>query len=128
MDEIRNNKPVVGIMEYFQINDFDQVEKIIESIKKIKVNELRTVVSWADWHSKEGEKWYNWLLPELARNFNLLPCVTYTPPELGIESKIFSPPKNPNDFTRFVDIMIKRYGEYFKSLELWNEPNNLNSW
>jgi CDP-paratose 2-epimerase len=125
---MNNKKPIVGIMEYFQVNDFDNAAEIIEDVKKLGVTELRTVVSWADWYSKEGEKWYNWLLPELARNFKLLPCLTYTPPELGIEPKIFSPPKNTNDFNRFVDILIKRYGEHFEVVELWNEPNNLNSW
>jgi CDP-paratose 2-epimerase len=125
---MNSRKPVIGIMEYFQVNDFEKAAEIIEDIKKLGVTELRTVVSWADWYSKEGEKWYNWLLPELAQHFNLLPCLTYTPPELGIEPKIFSPPKNVNDFNRFVDILIKRYGEHFDSVELWNEPNNLNSW
>jgi CDP-paratose 2-epimerase len=128
MEEMNNKKPVVGIMEYFQVNDFDNAAEIIEDIKRLGVTELRTIVSWADWYSKEGEKWYNWLFPELAKNFNFLPCLTYTPPELGIEPKIFSPPKNPGDFNRFVDILIKRYGEHFSAMELWNEPNNLNSW
>jgi CDP-paratose 2-epimerase len=128
MKETNNNKAVIGIMEYFQVNDFDNAAKLIEDIKSLGVKELRTIVSWADWHSKEGEKWYNWLLPELAKDFNLLPCLTYTPPDLGIEPKIFSPPRNTNDFNRFVDILIKRYGEHFNSVELWNEPNNLNSW
>jgi CDP-paratose 2-epimerase len=128
MKDMNNNKPVIGIMEYFQVNDFDNAALIIEDIKKLGVTELRTVISWADWYSKEGEKWYNWLFPELAKNFNLLPCLTYTPPELGIEPKIFSPPRNTGDFNRFVDILIKRYGEHFEAVELWNEPNNLNSW
>ncbi len=128
MDENRNVKPVVGIAEYFNINDFSQAELIIETIRKIGVTELRTVISWADWYARDGGKWYDWLLPALGKNFNLLPCFTYTPPEIAVEPKIFAPPKNPGDYTRFVDIMIKKYGEYFDAVELWNEPNNLNNW
>jgi hypothetical protein len=37
------------------------------------VRHLRTGISWADWHTPEGEAWYAWLLPQLSRRLNIVP-------------------------------------------------------
>ncbi len=122
------NTPQIGVIQWFHIGDYKQVEKVIEELKKINVKHLRTGISWADWHTKEGAKWYEWLVPKIATEMELLPCFTYTPPSLGIEPKTSSPPKNPKDYADFLDVFINEYGKYFEWVELWNEPNNLNDW
>src|SRR3546814_13085950 len=89
---------------------------------------LRTGVSWADCHTPAGAGWYDWLRPRLARDVELLPCFTYTPPSLGIAAKSAAPPRVPKAYADFLDVIVTRHGRHFEWVELWNEPNNLNDW
>ncbi|HEX2967732.1 MAG TPA: NAD-dependent epimerase/dehydratase family protein [Bacteroidales bacterium] len=124
MGEFVTVVPQIGILEWFYMNDFDRVERAVNCLKILGVKELRTGVSWADYITPEGEKWYNWLIPHLATSFNLLPCFIYTPPSLGIVPDVASPPKDPQSFAGFVDSFTERFTNYFDYVELWNEPNN----
>ncbi len=121
-----SNKP--GILEWFHMNDKDHVEKTIKDIKKLGIKELRTGLSWADFHTPEGEKWYDWLIPYLGQHVKILPCILYTPPSIGVEPKTSSPPRDQKMYADFVDLVINKYGEYFDYIELWNEPNNLSEY
>ena len=122
------NKPVIGILEWFRVGEYDHVEQTIEDLKKIGVTHLRSGVSWADWYSKEGKEWISWFIPHISKEFELLPCFTYTPPSVGLEPKTSSPPRNVDEYTHFVAEMISIFGEYFDYVELWNEPNNTSEW
>lgn len=124
MGELVTIVPQIGILEWFYRNDFERVERSVNQLKILGIKELRTGVSWADFITPEGEKWYEWLIPHLARDFNLLPCFLYTPPSLGLVSDVASPPKESQDFAFFLESFIDRFGEYFEYVELWNEPNN----
>jgi CDP-paratose 2-epimerase len=115
---------IIGAVEWFRVGEYEQVEKTLDLLKAISINELRTGISWADYHTKDGKKWFEWLIPKLAKEINFLPCFLYTPPSIGIEPKTSSPPKNPKDYADFLDIIIKRFDDYFEWIELWNEPNN----
>jgi CDP-paratose 2-epimerase len=119
-----NSKPILGVLEWFRVNDYDHVNSTIEKLKILGVKELRTDVSWADYQTPAGEKWYNWLLPLLAADFNILPCFHGTPSSLSISGKPSSPPKNPVAFAEFLEVFISQYGGLFEYVELWNEPNN----
>jgi CDP-paratose 2-epimerase len=123
-----NKKPVKGILEWFRVGEYEAVEKAIEDIRKIGIQHLRTGISWADSYTPEGENWYKWLIPTLAKELELLPCFLYTPPSLGIKPKTSSPPVTPKSYADFIDVMISRYGIYFEWMELWNEPNNVSEW
>ncbi len=118
------NTPETGILEWFHINDTAHVERAVAAMKELGVEHLRTGISWADYFTEDGEKWYDWLIPYLSENFKVLPCFLYTPPSIGIAEKTSSPPRNPKDYADFLDIIIKRHGEHFEYVELWNEPNN----
>ncbi|MGI8990008.1 MAG: NAD-dependent epimerase/dehydratase family protein [Bryobacteraceae bacterium] len=59
----------------------------------MKISDLRTGISWADWNRSAGDGWYAWLLPRLAEQIRILPCFTGTPPSLGIVPKTSSPPR-----------------------------------
>jgi CDP-paratose 2-epimerase len=117
-----------GVVEWFQPGEHARVERIAAGLRELGVQQLRTGVSWADWHSENGRAWYDWLLPRLAHEFVLLPCVHYTPPSLGVVSKVSAPPRRTRDYADFLDVIIDRYGSSFDYIELWNEPNNLNDW
>jgi CDP-paratose 2-epimerase len=120
--------PTIGVVEWFRPGEYQQVEQVLADLKTIGVEQLRTGFSWADWYTPQGQEWYNWLIPRLAQDVQVLPCFHYLPPSIGIVPKTSSPPRNPKDYADFIDVMITRFGEYFEWIELWNEPNNLNDW
>lgn len=117
-----------GLVEWFRPGEHDRVEQLLRDMKRIGASRLRTGISWADWYTAEGLAWYEWLIPRLASEVELLPCVLYTPPSIGIERKTSSPPLRPKDYADFIDLFITSFGDHFEYLELWNEPNNLSEW
>lgn len=118
----------IGILEWFPLGEYEQVEQVLRDLQALGVQQLRTGVSWADWHTKSGQEWYGWLLPRLAQEVEILPCFLYTPPSLGVVPKTAAPPRQPKAYADFVDEMITRFGQYFNWVELWNEPNNVSEW
>ena len=121
-------RPVLGILEWLRPGEQERVERLLLDLKAIGVTEVRTGISWADWHTAGGEKWYDWLLPRLARELKVLPCFHYTPPCLGIAPSQCSPPRNPKQYADFLDVFISRFGEFFEWVELWNKPRSPLEW
>lgn len=117
-----------GVVEWFRIGEHDAVDDALRLMRAIGVNRLRTHLSWADYHTVEGRAWYDWLMPKLSSEVELLPCVHYTPPSLSENGKSNGPPKDLQALADFADEIITRYGAHFEALELWNEPNNLLDW
>ncbi|HEV7298539.1 MAG TPA: NAD-dependent epimerase/dehydratase family protein [Tepidisphaeraceae bacterium] len=124
----RHAGPAIGMLEWFRLGEHDRVDRVLSDLKTLGVSELRIGVSWADWHTPEGEAWYAWLFPQLARQVNVLPCFLYTPPSWGVAPKTSAPPRDTRCYADFIDLMIKRFGRHFEYVELWNEPNNLRAW
>jgi CDP-paratose 2-epimerase len=116
------------VVEWFRPGEHDRVRQALDDISRLGVRRLRTGISWADSHTDEGERWFDWLIPRLAREVELLPCFLYTPPSLGIAARTNSPPREPKAYADFIDTMITRFGDYFEWVELWNEPNNIREW
>ncbi|WP_299824096.1 GDP-mannose 4,6-dehydratase [uncultured Pontibacter sp.] len=116
--------PVIGLVEWFRPGEYEHVKEVLADLKRLGVTELRTGVSWADYYTPEGKDWYDWLIPTLAKEVNLLPCFLYTPPSIGEKPRTSSPPKNKKAYADFLDMFITRHGEHFEWVELWNEPNN----
>lgn len=119
---------VPGILEWFRPGEEARVERVLNDLKVLGVSHLRTGVSWADWHTPAGQRWYEWLLPRLASQVEILPCFVYTPPSWGMMPKTSAPPREPRHIADFLDMMITQFGQHFKWVELWNEPNNLREW
>ncbi|MCU1233252.1 MAG: NAD-dependent epimerase/dehydratase [Candidatus Solibacter sp.] len=124
----KTRTPTLGIVEWFRPGEYDRVETVLADLHALKVRDLRTGICWADWYASEGDGWYAWLLPRLAQDFNILPCVLYTPAPLGIVPKFSSPPRTPKAYADFIDVMITRFGQYFDWVELWNQPNSPSEW
>jgi CDP-paratose 2-epimerase len=118
----------LGVVENFRIGDCDSVDQVLGGLRALGVADLRTMVSWADWESPEGEAWYSWLLPRLASEVNLIPCVLYTPLSQAVAPRVGAPPWDPKAYGDFLDILITRFGHCFEWLELWNEPDRLGEW
>lgn len=118
----------IGLVEWFRPGEYERVGLVLADLQTLGVSELRTGISWTDWYSSQGDGWYAWLLPRLAQQVRVLPCMLYTPPCLGVVPKTSAPPQKPKAYADFIDVMITRFGAYFDWIELWNEPNNLSEW
>jgi CDP-paratose 2-epimerase len=118
----------LGILQWFRVGEYERVEAAIADLASLGVQRMRTGISWADFYSAAGAKWYDWMIPTISRHVELLPCFTYTPPSLGVAAKTSSPPREPKAFADFLDVMITRYDRHFEYMELWNEPNNTSEW
>lgn len=123
-----NTQKRLGIIEWLRPGEYQRVEDMLRDLRALNISHLRTGLSWADWHTPEGKKWFDWVIPRIAQDVELLPCFTYTPPSLGVEAKTSAPPRDPKAYADFIDVMISQHGQHFEWIELWNEPNNLNDW
>jgi CDP-paratose 2-epimerase len=123
-----SGRPDFGFVEWFRPGEHDRVLRAIEGMRAVGASFIRTHLSWATYHTPEGEAWYDWLVPTISRDLDLLPCVHYTPPSLSRTGRSSGPPRRLKDFPDFVDHMLTRYGSHFRHIELWNEPNNLLDW
>ena len=85
-------------------------------------------MSWADWYTEEAPAWYEWVLPRLTREFEVLPCLMYTPPSIGIVPSTASPPRWAPAYSEFVVQVLLRFEHLFEYIEFWNEPNCLSEW
>jgi CDP-paratose 2-epimerase len=121
MEHAINN---VGLVQWFHINQYREVERVVEDFERLGITRIRTNISWADWHLPEGKAWFDWLFNTLGEKLEILPCILYTPPSIALKPKTSAPPRNPKDYADFVDTIIREYGQYFDYIELWNEPNN----
>lgn len=124
MNKSDSQQAVIGILEWFHQGDRAHVEQVLTQLEAIDIRELRTGISWADFHTEEGQEWLDWLIPTLAEKVRILPCLLYTPPSIGLEHKTAAPPRYPDYYADFAKTILSKYGEYFDWVELWNEPNN----
>lgn len=117
-----------GFVEWFRPGEHDLVEEALAGIGKSGARHLRTHLSWAEYVAPGGEAWFDWLLPRLGAEIDLLPCVHYTPPSLSRTGKSSGAPHDLKAYADFVDHILTRHGQHFSHVELWNEPNNLLDW
>jgi len=117
-----------GFVEWLHLGCFDHVEEVFADMQELGCTQLRTGISWADCHTPDGITWYDWLIPKLAKELEILPCLTYTPPSIALTPSTAAPPKRLQDYADFVDFVLERYGKHFEYVELWNEPNNRLDW
>jgi CDP-paratose 2-epimerase len=118
----------LGFVEWFRPGEHERVLGTVEGLRAVGASSIRTHLSWADYHTADGAAWYDWLIPTLSRNLDLLLCAHYTPPSLSRTGRPAGPPRRLKDFPDFVDHVLTRYGSHFQHIELWNEPNNLLDW
>ena len=65
------DRPAFGILEWLRPGEEDRVERLLGDLKAIGAKELRTGISWTDWHVDGGQDCYVWLLRRLAREVNV---------------------------------------------------------
>ncbi len=117
-----------GFAEWLRLGEYDRVLSAVAGMRDAGASYVRTHLSWAEYHAPGGEAWYDWLIPTLGRAFDLLPCIHYTPPSISRTGRASGAPQRLKDYADFVDHVLTRYGDHFRYVELWNEPNNLLDW
>jgi CDP-paratose 2-epimerase len=117
-----------GFVERFRPGDHEQAERSLSGILAGRARYLRTDLSWAALLGSEGEAWFDWLIPRLAREIELLPCIHFTTASLSPPGWSSGPPQKLRSYADFVDHILTRYGSHFTHVELWSEPNSLTDW
>lgn len=118
------NQPVIGIVEWFRPGEHDRVEKAVAALKELKISELRTGISWAEYSTPAGKEWYQWLIPTLAQAVNVLPCFQHTSPALGLVPRSTSALTNPTEVADLMEQVISELGSYFDWIELGNDSHH----
>ena len=117
----RPRQPLLGVLESFEPGEEARVERVADGLRELGIRQLRTGVSWATWCTDGGRDWYDWLLPRLAREFDVLPCVAFTRPAVGVVPRS-APPRRARDHADFLDVLISRHGDHFTHVELCDAP------
>jgi len=118
-----------GIACWFPFHDYELIQETCTIIKELKIEEVRTAFSWADWERPGGQEWFDYMVGQLhSQGVMLVPCLFYTPLHLAMHKKgskpqTSFPPNNLEDFSVFTAKMIDRYGYVFEWIQLWNEAN-----
>lgn len=132
MTESRSLRRKLGVCQWFHYGDHRLLDVTVETLEDLGVRHLRTGLSWADYHRPRGGEWYDWQMGRLRKSdLEVLLSVWHTPPSISMEPELGSasvPPARPRDYADFIDEVIRRYGDCFETLELWNEPNNPFKW
>jgi len=117
-----------GFVEWFRPGEYERTEEVLPGLIASGASYLRTHLSWAEYLAPGGEAWFDWLLPKLGGQIEVMPCIHYTPPSLSRTGKSNGAPVVLKDYADFIDHVLSRYGRHFRHVELWNEPNNLLDW
>ncbi|AXV15253.1 NAD-dependent dehydratase [Neorhizobium sp. SOG26] len=117
-----------GFVEWFRPGEYERAERVMPDILASGASSLRTHLSWAEYLAPGGEAWFDWLMPRLGQEIDLLPCIHYTPPSMSRTGRSSGAPHDLKAYADFVDHVLTRYGKHFRHIELWNEPNNLLDW
>ncbi|MDF1586121.1 NAD-dependent epimerase/dehydratase family protein [Marinimicrococcus flavescens] len=120
--------PAMGLVAWLHPGEHERARLLARFLGQSGIRHLRLGISWAEYYAPGGAEWFGWLLPFMAEKAELLPCVLYTPPSLGVVPSVAAPPRDPKAYADFLDVFTTRHGACFEWIELWNEPNNLNNW
>jgi CDP-paratose 2-epimerase len=117
-----------GLVQWFPYGNRDLVESAVKDISELRISKLRTAFSWAEWEMEKGGEWFDYFIGELTKTgVELYPSLFYTPPSRAMpwrgQRKTSHPPEDPEDYVRFLEEMIVRYGRHFEWVQIWNEPN-----
>lgn len=127
---IRNSpSPEIGYLVWTRQSYGErEVYEHIDALKARQVKYLRTGLSWAEWVDADGRAWINWYLREYAKHFDVLPCLSFTPPSLALAPRVNAPPRKAAAYAQFVEEALAELGDCFAAVELWNEWNLDTDW
>ncbi|WP_192349161.1 hypothetical protein [Algoriphagus sp. Y33] len=117
--KIANNpvEPPTERTVWFPVRNRKEVMLEIGRFQSEGVDYLRLGIDCAEFSTKKGKKWYDWLLPTLADSFDL---------ELCFDNFSKSPGKSlikKQTLPEIVEHFIVVHGEHFDLIELWRNPS-----
>ncbi|HET8574801.1 MAG TPA: hypothetical protein VFM02_01350 [Candidatus Paceibacterota bacterium] len=121
--------PLPGITQWVLFGNREMLERTVAGIKELRPSQTRILISWADWGREGATEWFDEMLERLAEtSTELIPALFYTPPDQARkdengEQRTSHPPEDLTSYTRYVEMIIERYGKHFSWVQLWNEPN-----
>lgn len=99
----------MGLTERFRIGEHRRVEESLERLRACGIARLRIPLCYEDYCTPGGKAWFDWLLPRLARDVELLPCIHHKSLHTSEE------------LANFVDQALDIYGSCFDAIELSQE-------
>jgi CDP-paratose 2-epimerase len=117
----------LGLVQWFPYGDVARIRRVVQKLRALGVERIRTQLSWADWCRPDGHAWIALLLDELE-GFDVLPVLHSTPPSFGEKPYTSSVPRDPALYAYFVGWICDRHGERFTHVQLWNEPTTWCEW
>lgn len=99
--------PRMGICQWIHYEDH-RLDLILEWLKRLNVKQLRTGISWADWHRPNARAWFDKQMAAL-QGFDCLVTLCFTPPSRGRRPCHTSPPVDPEEFADFAAQVVERY-------------------
>jgi beta-xylosidase len=99
--------PDFGICQWFHFED-PRLDDAVCWLKRLGVRQLRTGLSWADWHRPNAEAWFDRQMRALEP-FDVTLTLCFTPEHEGVRPHYTSPPRDVARFADFCGQMIKRY-------------------
>ncbi|REG88713.1 hypothetical protein [Algoriphagus antarcticus] len=103
---------------WFSVRNRKEVNSEIGRLKSQGISRLRLGIDCAEFNTKKGIKWYDWLLPTLAESFELELCFdNFSKTPNRSLSRTYMLPE-------IVEHFILKHGEHFNLLELWRNPAN----
>lgn len=127
MRDFSERRSAIGICQWFHFEDYEAVQRTRQILRELGIKHLRTGISWADYFRPKGREWYQWQM-EALQEFELLISIWHTPPSIAEGGNCAGPPIPLDAYAAFLWQVIEQFSDYFKSLELWNEPNNRLKW
>lgn len=128
----------IGLCEDYpeETRTLTKAREDLAAVRATGATVLRIAFGWDAMEPERGRyDWSFWddYVAAATREFGLtlIPYICYTPRwaarDAG-ENFWRSPPRDPEDFGRFVTALVRRYGHVIHTWELWNEPDNAAYW
>lgn len=97
----------MGVCQWFHFRD-PRLDLAVDLLKSMGVRELRTGLSWADWHREDAVDWFDHQMERL-KDFDVTLTLCFTPPSRGRRACYTSPPVDLEEYARFADEVVRRY-------------------
>ncbi|MEW5760032.1 MAG: CARDB domain-containing protein [Candidatus Thermoplasmatota archaeon] len=115
-----------------QFGDITEVERTIKEVSEMGAKDAIIEIVWSLIETPQNDNytWSRWdSIMSYAKTYgiNVWAQVTYTPNWSNALGPGY-PPKNPQDYADFVSVVMSRYKDQIKGVEIWNEPNLKHFW
>ncbi|MDB5259447.1 MAG: NAD-dependent dehydratase [Candidatus Taylorbacteria bacterium] len=105
-----------------------EVLSTVDELKARDIARIRTGASWSEWDMPQGKTWITWYLSLFAKNFQVLPNVSFTSYKQTDTGETNIPPRVLASCAAFTHEVIRIAGNDFDEIEIWNEYNLVTDW